>query len=191
MADLKISQLDPLGLTESVDVDNDIFPIAKNFGTEGNRQYTLLDLWLALQNYDVNPFPQYALQEDLDLLVGRVTDLENAVNFPEVITYTTNRNSITSDVGKYIRYDSPTDVTYYIDQEGTVWPFGGEIHIEQVGAGKVTVSVTSVADGTVVYESIFIPNTRGSRAVISIKKTVHGATRADDFFTLFGGLEAV
>lgn len=110
-------------------------------------------------------------------------------NYPQVITYTTSRTSVHDDVGKYIRYDSATDVTYSIDQEGTLFPLSGEIHIEQVNTGKVTVEVALLSDGEIIYESLFVPTTRGQQGVITIKKTVHGATRADDKFTVFGALE--
>lgn len=60
MADLKISQLESLGLLEAVDLANDVFPVAKNFGIDGNRKYTLLDIWLAIKSSDTNPFPQYS-----------------------------------------------------------------------------------------------------------------------------------
>lgn len=174
MADLKISELNALGPLESVDVDNDILPIAKNLGSEGNRNYTLREVWDSFKNDDPNPFPQY-------VLVGEDSS--------QIITYTTSRTSIHDDVGNYIRYDSETDVTYSIDQEGTLFPLSGEIHIEQVNTGKVTIDVALASDGQIVHETIFIPTTRGQHGVITIKKTVHGATRADDKFTVFGALE--
>lgn len=169
MADLKISQLESLGLLEVVDLSNDIFAIAKNFGTEGNRKYTLLDVWLAMKNADADPFPQYSSNE--------------------VVEYSAAHTITAGDVHKYLRIDSETDITVTIDQTSFRWPAYGEVHIEQAGLGKLTILIESAASGTLMFEELVVTVTRGKNAVVTVKKVVHAAAKADDKFNLFGGLE--
>lgn len=169
MADLKISQLESLGLLEAVDLANDVFPVAKNFGIDGNRKYTLLDIWLAIKSSDTNPFPQY--------------------NVTEVVTYNASHTIASEDVHKYLRIDSASDVTVTIDQSSFRWPAFGEVHIEQAGDGKVTLVIESSASGTLMFEGLVVAVTRGKNTVVTLKKVVHAAAKADDKFNLFGGLE--
>lgn len=44
MADSKISQLDPKGILDTYDIDQDFLPVAKNNGVDGNRKYSLRNI---------------------------------------------------------------------------------------------------------------------------------------------------
>lgn len=108
-----------------------------------------------------------------------------------VITYTTSRNSVSADLGSWIRYDSSSNITYYIDQEQVPgWPLMSEITIEQVGTGKITVGMAGGTHGAIVVDQNRAPRTRGAGSVIKIRKVVDSTGWSNDRFIVFGELDS-
>lgn len=184
MADLKVSQFPFLGMAETLNLETD--KLAGSFDTGGsvfvNRGITARDILTAIQNGEPDPFPQYLTSDIADSLYEPIgSSVQN------VITYTNNRSSVSADVGSWLRFDSETDVTYYISLESTpTLTLGKEIYIEQVNTGKVTVEVNSSADGAVLIQSGRNPQTSGSGTVIVIKKVVDLPSGSSDRYLVYG-----
>ncbi len=136
-----------------------------------------------------NPLPQYLTIDDAELLY-LTTTIADEMYLPlnqSVIEYTTSRTSITSDLGKLIRYNSLSDVTYTIEQEETIWPEGAKIQICQYNIGSVSIAILE-DDGTMVSTLGSIATTNEIYSLVTIQKIVHGVTRGDDVFLLTGEL---
>lgn len=86
-----------------------------------------------------------------------------------------------TDVSKYLRSTSATDVTFTVaDQASIAWPVDAEIHIEQAGAGAVTIDAASGV--TINRLAASTATTAGQFGVVTLKRV------AENVWTLFGAL---
>lgn len=75
---------------------------------------------------------------------GLADAIKDAVSVPVVTEPNASRVSSLTDIGKYLRFTSPTAQTYTVVNNTTVdWPVASEIHGRNSGTGEMTIVVGS------------------------------------------------
>ena len=120
-----------------------------------------------------------------DLTAAQVRTILNVANgataLPAVATFTGNKTLALSDINTYNQSQDGTAQTVTIPAQGTVaWTADAEIHIEQGGAGAV--SITGATGVTVNGVSAGTVTLAGQRSVVTLKRT------ASNVWTVMGGL---
>lgn len=106
-----------------------------------------------------------------------------SLKLPAVVAVTASRSLELADVGEYLRSTSATAVALTVDPQVTAsWPANAEIHIEQAGAGSVSIAAgAGVAINRLATVNAVIA---GQYGVVTLKRT------SENVWTLFGALEA-
>lgn len=127
MADTKISNFPPIGVLEDVDIDLDIFAVAKDMaGSFQNRGYTARDILMAFQLL-ADPFNQYRLKVD---------DSSNAVTALSINSGVVNIDLSLGDYFTLNLTDNVTSITFS-NLPGSGRGFSKFIQITQTGAFTV------------------------------------------------------